>query len=63
MAGEGLAGVLVAALVAAGAAPRMMTPRLSGAAGEALTLLILAGLAVFLAREGSRKDLNAGISG
>jgi hypothetical protein len=30
-------------------------------AGEGL--LILAGLVVFLAREGSRKDLNAGISG
>ncbi|HSP94054.1 MAG TPA: oligopeptide transporter, OPT family [Thermoanaerobaculia bacterium] len=56
VAGEGLAGVLVAALVAAGMAPRAMAPRLSGAAGEALTLLVLAGLAVFLARAGSRKS-------
>jgi putative OPT family oligopeptide transporter len=56
VAGEGLAGVLVAALVAAGVAPRSMAPRFSGAPGEALTLLVLAGLAVFLSRAGSRKD-------
>jgi putative OPT family oligopeptide transporter len=56
VAGEGLAGVLVAALVAAGVAPRAMAPRLSGAAGEALTLLVLAGLAAFLARAGSKKS-------
>jgi uncharacterized oligopeptide transporter (OPT) family protein len=56
VAGEGLAGVLVAALVAAGVAPRSMAPRLSGAAGEALTLLVLLGLAAFLARAGSKKD-------
>jgi len=56
VAGEGLAGVLVAALVAAGVAPRSMGPRLSGTAGEALTLLVLAGLAAFLARAGSKKS-------
>ncbi len=55
VAGEGLAGVLVAALVAAGVAPRAMAPRLSGATGEALTLLVLVGLAAFLARAASRK--------
>jgi putative OPT family oligopeptide transporter len=55
VAGEGLAGVLVAALVAAGVAPRSMAPRLSGAAGEALTLLVLAGLAAFLARAGRKR--------
>src|SRR6266498_2070773 len=55
VAGEGLAGVLVAALVATGAAPRAIAPRLSGPAGEALTLLVLAGLAAFLTRAGSKK--------
>ncbi len=52
VAGEGLAGILVAALVALGAAPRSMAPRLSGAAGEAVTLVVLAGLAFFLVRAG-----------
>ncbi len=56
VAGEGLAGVLVAALVATGAAPRAIAPRLSGPAGEALTLLVLAGLAAFLTRAGSKKS-------
>jgi uncharacterized oligopeptide transporter (OPT) family protein len=56
VAGEGLAGVLVAALVAFGAAPRSIPPRISGVAGDAITLLILAALAVFLvcAGRGSR---------
>jgi putative OPT family oligopeptide transporter len=52
VAGEGLAGVLVAALVALGAAPRSMPPRLSGAAGEAVLFLVLLGLAAFLLRAG-----------
>jgi putative OPT family oligopeptide transporter len=56
VAGEGLAGVLVAALVALGVAPRAMAPRLSGAAGGAMTLLVLAGLAVFLSRAGSKRS-------
>jgi hypothetical protein len=56
VAGEGLAGVLVAALVALGVAPRAMAPRLSGTAGEAMTLLVLAGLAVVLSRAGSKSS-------
>ena len=52
VAGEGLAGVLVAALVALGAAPRSLPPRIPGAAGEALALLVLAALLGFLARAG-----------
>ncbi|HKA37622.1 MAG TPA: oligopeptide transporter, OPT family [Thermoanaerobaculia bacterium] len=58
VAGEGLAGILVAALVAFGAAPRSMPPRVSGAAGEMITLLVLASLAIFLVRAGSssRRD-------
>jgi putative OPT family oligopeptide transporter len=57
VAGEGLAGVLVAALVALGAAPRAMAPRLSGAAGEAVTLVVLAGVCGFVARAGLRRQL------
>jgi putative OPT family oligopeptide transporter len=52
VAGEGLAGVLVAALVAIGAAPRTLPPRILGVAGEALAMLVLAGLIAFLARAG-----------
>jgi putative OPT family oligopeptide transporter len=50
VAGEGLAGVLVAALVAFGVAPRSLTPRIPGAAGEAVTIAVLLGLAAFLVR-------------
>jgi uncharacterized oligopeptide transporter (OPT) family protein len=42
VAGEGLAGVLVAALIAARVAPRSLPPRLPGALGEAAALLLLA---------------------
>jgi putative OPT family oligopeptide transporter len=52
VAGEGLAGVLVAALVAAGVAPRTLPPRTAGPAGYAAGLLVLAGLIAFLARAG-----------
>jgi putative OPT family oligopeptide transporter len=50
VAGEGLAGVLVAALVAFGVAPRSLAPRISGAAGEAVAIAVLLGLAAFLVR-------------
>jgi putative OPT family oligopeptide transporter len=50
VAGEGLAGVLVAALVAFGVAPRSLEPRIPGAAGEAVTVAVLLGLAAFLVR-------------
>ena len=48
VAGEGLAGVLVAALVALGVAPRSLAPRVPGAAGEAVAAAVLLGLAAFL---------------
>jgi hypothetical protein len=48
VAGEGLAGVLVAALVAFGVAPRSLAPRVPGAAGEAVAAAVLLGLAAFL---------------
>jgi putative OPT family oligopeptide transporter len=52
VAGEGLAGVLVAALVAAHLAPRSMDPRLGGLAGEAAAVAVALGLCVFLYRAG-----------
>ena len=48
VAGEGLAGVLVAALVAAGVAPRSMAPRLGEAAGTAAALLLVFLVCAFL---------------
>jgi hypothetical protein len=50
VAGEGLAGVLIAALVAFGVAPRSLAPRIPGAAGEVVTMAVLLGLAAFLVR-------------
>jgi len=50
VAGEGLAGVLVAALVAFGIAPRSLPPRLPGAAGVAVTVAVLVGIAILLLR-------------
>jgi putative OPT family oligopeptide transporter len=50
VAGEGLAGVLVAALVAAQVVPRSMPPRLAGAPGELAALVAVALLAAFLYR-------------
>jgi putative OPT family oligopeptide transporter len=52
VAGEGLAGVLVAGLVAAGAAPKSMDPRLAGLAGDIAALLVAAGVCYFLLRGG-----------
>ena len=52
VAGEGLAGVLVAALVAAGLAPRSMDPRLGGVAGEAAALAVALVVCFFLLRAG-----------
>jgi putative OPT family oligopeptide transporter len=57
VAGEGLAGVLVAALVAFGVAPRSLAPRIPGVAGVAVTVAVLVGIAAFLlraARPGSK---------
>jgi putative OPT family oligopeptide transporter len=50
VAGEGLAGVLVAALVATNAAPRSMDPRLAGITGEIAALLAVAAVGYFLYR-------------
>jgi uncharacterized oligopeptide transporter (OPT) family protein len=54
VAGEGLAGVLVAALVAAGVAPKSLPPRLPGGWGEAAALLLLVAIAFFLRRAAAR---------
>jgi putative OPT family oligopeptide transporter len=53
VAGEGLAGVLVAGLVAGGIAPKSMDPRLPGLAGEASALVTLALVLLFLYRAGT----------
>jgi putative OPT family oligopeptide transporter len=52
VAGEGLAGVLVAALVAAGLAPRSLDPRLAGLSGEIATLLLVTVVCAFLVLSG-----------
>jgi len=54
VAGEGLAGVLVAGLVAAGIAPRSMPPIVPGIAGEIAALGLVFLLAGFLYRAGRR---------
>lgn len=59
VAGEGLAGVLVAGLVATGAAPKSMAPRLGGALGEAAALLVLALVCGFVARAAGRRTAEA----
>jgi putative OPT family oligopeptide transporter len=56
VAGEGLAGILVAGLIALRVAPRSLPPRLSGALGEAGTLLVLGGLCFLLARAQKRRS-------
>ncbi len=52
VAGEGLAGVLVAALVAAQMVPRAMSPRIPGAAGDIAVVVMLLALCWFLHRAG-----------
>ncbi len=52
VAGEGLAGVAVAALVAGGLVPRDLAPRVSGLAGEAVALAVAAAVCVVLYRGG-----------
>jgi putative OPT family oligopeptide transporter len=52
VAGEGLAGVLVAGLVAAGVAPRSVDPWLPGLAGQAAALLAVALVCFFISRAG-----------
>jgi putative OPT family oligopeptide transporter len=50
VAGEGLAGVLVAGLVAVQAVPRTMAPRLSGVAGDLAVVAMVVAVCVFLHR-------------
>ena len=52
VAGEGLAGVLVAALVAAQLVPRTMPPRIPGLAGDIVIVVMLLVLGTFLYRAG-----------
>ena len=52
VAGEGLAGVVVAALVASGIAPKSMDPQLTGLIGTVASLLVALGVCAFLSRGG-----------
>jgi putative OPT family oligopeptide transporter len=52
VAGEGLAGVLVAALVAAGVTPKGLAPRLEGIAGELAAVAVALAVCAFLYRGG-----------
>ena len=54
VAGEGLAGVLVAALVALGVAPKTLPPRLGGVPGELAAAAVLLLLCYFLWRAARR---------
>jgi putative OPT family oligopeptide transporter len=56
VAGEGLAGVLVAGLVAAEIVPRSVAPFVSGIGGEALALVAIGGIALFLYKAGKSKQ-------
>jgi putative OPT family oligopeptide transporter len=55
VAGEGLAGVAVAALVATGVAPKAMEPRLGGLTGELVALAVALAVCAFLLRGGRAK--------
>jgi hypothetical protein len=52
VAGEGLAGVLVAGLVAAKIAPKSIDPRIAGLPGELVALAIVLAVCTFLYRAG-----------
>jgi hypothetical protein len=56
VAGEGLAGVLIAALVAGQLATRSMPPRLPGVAGRLGTLALLLAVCAFLHLAGRRRS-------
>ncbi len=59
VAGEGLAGVLVAGLVAAGAAPRSRPPLLGGAVGEVVVLAAIVLVGYFLVRASADRPAQA----
>jgi putative OPT family oligopeptide transporter len=56
VAGEGLAGVAVAALVGGLHVPHAATPHIDGVAGTLVSLAIVAGIVAFLARAGTATD-------
>ena len=60
VAGEGLAGILVAALVATGAAPKSMAPRVPGAGGDLLVGATLLLIAFFLIRGALTRNIHEG---
>ncbi len=54
VAGEGLAGIFIAALVALGVAPKSRPPYLESGLGLSVTLLVLGAVCLFLVRAGRR---------
>ena len=56
VAGEGLAGVLVAGLVAGQFAPKSMPPRLGGVTGEIAALVAVALIGLFLYRAKAHRE-------
>jgi putative OPT family oligopeptide transporter len=54
VAGEGLAGVVIAALVGGGVAPKGLDPAVSGVAGQFASLLVVLAVCGFLLRSASR---------
>jgi hypothetical protein len=56
VAGEGLAGVAIAALVATGVVPKAIEPRLGGLAGELVALVVAVAVCAFLLRGGRAAD-------
>lgn len=56
VAGEGLAGILVAALVVSGVAPKSMAPRLAGLPGELGTVALLLAVCGFIYLAGRRRQ-------
>jgi putative OPT family oligopeptide transporter len=60
VAGEGLAGVLVAALVAAKAIPRSMDPRIPGITGAVLAVAVILLVCCFLYRAGVSREKGPG---
>jgi putative OPT family oligopeptide transporter len=61
VAGEGLAGVLVAALVASGIAPKSMEPRIAGLPGDLTTIAVFLALCYFLYRGATAKDTSKSV--
>ena len=59
VAGEGLAGVVIAALVGGGIAPKALEPAVSGPAGQLVSLLVVLAVCAFLLRSATPRRASA----